>query len=161
MGSSRWVWVVELGLSSQAGFGWIKEWNVNGNRSEWINQRCSPSNNVFHVFVETDFFVKVMIFLLDVKYKTYKSATVRASPDIRIREKFTVPLTSTQLKDSTISFQVFLKLANKKKIIQKITVGRTVIGPYMRHGDRTLSQWEKMLTTNTSEEVDEQHILYL
>lgn len=113
------------------------------------------------LFVETDFFVKVTIFLLDVKHKSYKSATVRATPDIRIREKFTVPLTLAQLKDSTISFQVFLKATNKKKIVQKITVGRTVIGPYMRHGDRALSQWEKMLTTNTSEEVEEQHILYL
>jgi hypothetical protein len=102
----------------------------------------------------------MVIFILDTKYKSFKTSLQRARPEIVFKEKFSVALTSPQLKDSTITFQMFLKNPTKKKISHKALVGRTTIGPYMRHGDRTLSQWEKMIT-NPLEEVSEHHILYI
>ncbi|XP_066921746.1 synaptotagmin-15-like isoform X2 [Clytia hemisphaerica] len=107
-----------------------------------------------------EFFIKTIVFILDNKYKSYKTPLQRATPELTFKEKFTIPLTSPQLKDSTITFQLYLKHYNKKKIGHKVLVGKTVIGPYMRHGDRSLSQWEKMIT-NPLEEVSEQHILFL
>ena len=102
----------------------------------------------------------MVIFILGNKYKSFKTSLQRATPIIEFNEKFSVALTSPQLKDSTITFQILLKNPTKKKISHKVLVGRTIIGPYMRHGDRTLSQWEKMIT-NPLEEISENHILYL
>lgn len=99
------------------------------------------------------------VFILENKYKVFKTALVRATPDVNFREKFTLPLTSPQLKDSTLTFHLYMKPSSKKRLT-KVLTGKTVIGPYMRHSDRTLSQWEKMITT-PMEEIMENHILYL
>lgn len=107
-----------------------------------------------------EFYLKMTVFILENKYKVYKTAPVRASPDVNFREKFTLPLTSPQLKDSTLTFNLYMKTSSKKRLGAKIRTGKTIIGPYMKHGDRSLSQWEKMITT-PMEEISELHILYL
>lgn len=85
---------------------------------------------------------------------------MKATPDINFREKLTLPLTSSQLKDSTLTFHLYMKHASKKNMLSQLLIGKTVIGPYMRHSDRDLSQWEKMIA-NPVEEVQEEHVLFL
>ncbi|XP_057297971.1 synaptotagmin-15-like isoform X1 [Hydractinia symbiolongicarpus] len=107
-----------------------------------------------------DHFVKITVFISGNKHKSYKTPLVKATPELKFREKFTVPLTSSQLKETSLVFQLYMKHTSKKMIITKTLTGKTVIGPYMKHADRSLSQWEKLFT-NPVEELMETHTLFL
>ena len=111
-------------------------------------------------FVFLDHYAKLDVFIFGKKEKSFKTSTQKAKPDINFREKFSVQLNSSQLKDSTIVCSIFMKHTMKKMILNKILTGKTVIGPYMLHGERSFSQWENLIT-NPSLEHTEVHTLFL
>jgi len=107
-----------------------------------------------------EYYVKVTTYIGGVKYKCFKTSLLKTSPSLKFQEKFNVPLTNTQIKDSSFVFCLFMKHTSKKMIASKILAGKTVIGPYMKHNERSLSQWENMIK-DPMEEISSNHILYL
>ena len=107
-----------------------------------------------------DYYMKVIVYIGGTKHKSFKTQIIKATPpEINFREKFVVSLTPAQLKDSSIVFHLHMRYTNKM-MLNKMLVGRTIIGPYMKRADRSLSQWERNIT-NPLEEVNETHALYL
>ncbi|XP_047124838.1 synaptotagmin-15 isoform X1 [Hydra vulgaris] len=107
-----------------------------------------------------DHYAKLDVFIFGKKEKSFKTSTQKAKPDINFREKFSVPLSSSQLKDSTIACSIYMKHTMKKMILNKILTGKTIIGPYMLRGEKTFTQWENVIA-NPSQEFTEVHTLYL
>ena len=132
------------------------------------NCRLQGKISVFYVaeviynftFFFSEYYLKVTVFIAGTKYKSYKSSIAKASPNLNFKEKFIVPLSSEQLKDTSFVFQLYMKHISKKMLTNKMLTGKTIIGPYMKHGERSFSQWEKVIT-KPMEEITETHILYL
>lgn len=104
--------------------------------------------------------MKITTYIGGVKHKCFKTSLLKTSQSLKFREKFNVPLTNTQIKDSSFVFCLFMKNTSKKMVASKILAGKTVIGPYMKHNERSLSQWENMIK-DPMEEISSNHILYL